>query len=152
MRHVCVFVWTGSSWLAGFRLHFKWFGSSSKQWIGTRGQPSRGEEEEWNCCSDLEGKCLSVSRRPFPPGDRVTFNGRDCLCQLCAQPMSSSPKEASCSGSKCPSHLLTWIPSFLKGSLGRYLPFWETLVAGAKRRPISKAFSIVKRDAWRSLH
>nr|XP_025130074.1 actin-binding LIM protein 1 isoform X17 [Bubalus bubalis] len=40
----------------------------------------------------------TICKRPFPPGDRVTFNGRDCLCQLCAQPMSSSPKEASCSG------------------------------------------------------
>ncbi|XP_036919743.1 actin-binding LIM protein 1 isoform X12 [Sturnira hondurensis] len=39
----------------------------------------------------------TICKRPFPPGDRVTFNGRDCLCQLCAQPMSSSPKEASCS-------------------------------------------------------
>ncbi|VFV19218.1 actin-binding lim protein 1 isoform [Lynx pardinus] len=38
----------------------------------------------------------TICKRPFPPGDRVTFNGRDCLCQLCAQPMSSSPKEASC--------------------------------------------------------
>ncbi|XP_075574140.1 actin-binding LIM protein 1 [Pelecanus crispus] len=32
----------------------------------------------------------TVCKRPFPPGDRVTFNGRDCLCQMCAQPMSSS--------------------------------------------------------------
>nr|XP_031317684.1 actin-binding LIM protein 1 isoform X19 [Camelus dromedarius] len=39
----------------------------------------------------------TICKRPFPPGDRVTFNGRDCLCQLCAQPMSSSPKETSCS-------------------------------------------------------
>ncbi|XP_029417999.1 actin-binding LIM protein 1 isoform X11 [Nannospalax galili] len=39
----------------------------------------------------------TICKRPFPPGDRVTFNGRDCLCQLCAQPMSSSPKEDSCS-------------------------------------------------------
>nr|XP_035931601.1 actin-binding LIM protein 1 isoform X6 [Halichoerus grypus] len=39
----------------------------------------------------------TICKRPFPPGDRVTFNGRDCLCQLCAQPMSSSPKEAACS-------------------------------------------------------
>ncbi|XP_048194158.1 actin-binding LIM protein 1 isoform X16 [Perognathus longimembris pacificus] len=38
----------------------------------------------------------TICKRPFPPGDRVTFNGRDCLCQLCAQPMSSSPKEATC--------------------------------------------------------
>ncbi|XP_004412859.1 PREDICTED: actin-binding LIM protein 1 isoform X3 [Odobenus rosmarus divergens] len=41
----------------------------------------------------------TICKRPFPPGDRVTFNGRDCLCQLCAQPMSSSPKEATCSSS-----------------------------------------------------
>ncbi|KAM6184645.1 actin-binding LIM protein 1 [Rhynchocyon petersi] len=39
----------------------------------------------------------TLCKRPFPPGDRVTFNGRDCLCQLCAQPMSSSPNEAACS-------------------------------------------------------
>ncbi|XP_060247661.1 actin-binding LIM protein 1 isoform X5 [Meriones unguiculatus] len=39
----------------------------------------------------------TICKRPFPPGDRVTFNGRDCLCQLCAQPVSSSPKEATCS-------------------------------------------------------
>nr|XP_015003724.2 actin-binding LIM protein 1 isoform X7 [Macaca mulatta] len=37
----------------------------------------------------------TICKRPFPPGDRVTFNGRDCLCQLCAQPMSSSPKETT---------------------------------------------------------
>nr|XP_028585999.1 actin-binding LIM protein 1 isoform X12 [Podarcis muralis] len=42
----------------------------------------------------------TVCKRPFPPGDRVTFNGRDCLCQMCAQPMSSSPKELS-SSSNC---------------------------------------------------
>ncbi|XP_049710647.1 actin-binding LIM protein 1 isoform X7 [Elephas maximus indicus] len=39
----------------------------------------------------------TICKRPFPPGDRVTFNGRDCLCQLCAQPMSTGPKEAACS-------------------------------------------------------
>ncbi|XP_062463921.1 actin-binding LIM protein 1 isoform X8 [Pezoporus occidentalis] len=39
----------------------------------------------------------TVCKRPFPPGDRVTFNGRDCLCQMCAQPVSSSPKELSAS-------------------------------------------------------
>uniref|UniRef100_A0A7N4NV96 Actin binding LIM protein 1 n=1 Tax=Sarcophilus harrisii TaxID=9305 RepID=A0A7N4NV96_SARHA len=42
----------------------------------------------------------TICKRPFPPGDRVTFNGRDCLCQLCAQPMSSSHKEVS-SSSNC---------------------------------------------------
>ncbi|XP_027504033.1 actin-binding LIM protein 1 isoform X17 [Corapipo altera] len=39
----------------------------------------------------------TVCKRPFPPGDRVTFNGRDCLCQMCAQPMASSPRELSAS-------------------------------------------------------
>ncbi|KYO40537.1 hypothetical protein Y1Q_0009565 [Alligator mississippiensis] len=42
----------------------------------------------------------TICKRPFPPGDRVTFNGRDCLCQMCAQPMSFSPKEVS-STSNC---------------------------------------------------
>ncbi|XP_044152659.1 actin-binding LIM protein 1 isoform X25 [Bufo gargarizans] len=45
----------------------------------------------------------TACKRPFPPGDRVTFNGRDCLCQECAaQPMSPGAKElsapSSCSG------------------------------------------------------
>uniref|UniRef100_A0A098M1X2 Actin-binding LIM protein 1 n=1 Tax=Hypsiglena sp. JMG-2014 TaxID=1550645 RepID=A0A098M1X2_9SAUR len=39
----------------------------------------------------------TMCKRPFPPGDRVTFNGRDCLCQMCAQPMASSPKEPATS-------------------------------------------------------
>uniref|UniRef100_UPI00398ECB28 actin-binding LIM protein 1 isoform X6 n=1 Tax=Pristiophorus japonicus TaxID=55135 RepID=UPI00398ECB28 len=40
-------------------------------------------------------KCFvcSMCKRPFPAGDRVTFNGKDCLCERCAQPKSSSPKE-----------------------------------------------------------
>uniref|UniRef100_A0A8C7E3Z0 Actin binding LIM protein 1 n=1 Tax=Naja naja TaxID=35670 RepID=A0A8C7E3Z0_NAJNA len=43
----------------------------------------------------------TMCKRPFPPGDRVTFNGRDCLCQTCAQPMASSSKElttSNCAG------------------------------------------------------
>uniref|UniRef100_A0A8C1MWE6 Actin binding LIM protein 1a n=1 Tax=Cyprinus carpio TaxID=7962 RepID=A0A8C1MWE6_CYPCA len=32
-----------------------------------------------------------VCWRPFPAGDRVTFNGKDCLCQHCAEPMSPGP-------------------------------------------------------------
>uniref|UniRef100_A0A8C6XXJ5 Actin binding LIM protein 1 n=1 Tax=Naja naja TaxID=35670 RepID=A0A8C6XXJ5_NAJNA len=39
----------------------------------------------------------TMCKRPFPPGDRVTFNGRDCLCQTCAQPMASSSKELTTS-------------------------------------------------------
>uniref|UniRef100_A0A8C4RPM9 Actin binding LIM protein 1a n=1 Tax=Erpetoichthys calabaricus TaxID=27687 RepID=A0A8C4RPM9_ERPCA len=42
----------------------------------------------------------TICKRPFPAGDRVTFNGRDCLCQRCVQPMSSSPKDIS-SSSNC---------------------------------------------------
>ncbi|XP_075704374.1 actin-binding LIM protein 1-like [Rhinoderma darwinii] len=38
----------------------------------------------------------TACKHPFPPGDRVTFNGRDCLCQACAaQPMSPGAKELS---------------------------------------------------------
>ncbi|XP_066549320.1 actin-binding LIM protein 1 isoform X2 [Amia ocellicauda] len=42
----------------------------------------------------------TICKRPFPAGDRVTFNGKDCLCQRCVQPMSSSPKDIS-SSSNC---------------------------------------------------
>uniref|UniRef100_A0A2D4F0C5 Actin-binding LIM protein 1 n=1 Tax=Micrurus corallinus TaxID=54390 RepID=A0A2D4F0C5_MICCO len=41
----------------------------------------------------------TMCKHPFPPGDRVTFNGRDCLCQMCAQPMAPSPKELATSSS-----------------------------------------------------
>ncbi|KAI4903460.1 hypothetical protein NFI96_012235 [Prochilodus magdalenae] len=33
----------------------------------------------------------TICKRPFPAGDRVTFNGKDCLCQYCAEPMSPGP-------------------------------------------------------------
>uniref|UniRef100_A0A286XSJ6 Actin-binding LIM protein 2 n=1 Tax=Cavia porcellus TaxID=10141 RepID=A0A286XSJ6_CAVPO len=35
----------------------------------------------------------AVCRLPFPPGDRVTFNGKECVCQKCSLPMQagSSP-------------------------------------------------------------
>uniref|UniRef100_A0A673N221 Actin-binding LIM protein 1-like n=1 Tax=Sinocyclocheilus rhinocerous TaxID=307959 RepID=A0A673N221_9TELE len=39
----------------------------------------------------------TVCKRPFPAGDRVTFNGKDCLCQLCVQPTSPTPKDISAS-------------------------------------------------------
>ncbi|XP_041920743.1 actin-binding LIM protein 1a isoform X1 [Alosa sapidissima] len=35
----------------------------------------------------------TICKRPFPAGDRVTFNGKDCLCQNCIQPMSPGPKD-----------------------------------------------------------
>ncbi|XP_021067039.1 actin-binding LIM protein 2 isoform X12 [Mus pahari] len=30
----------------------------------------------------------AVCRLPFPPGDRVTFNGKECMCQKCSPPTS----------------------------------------------------------------
>ncbi|XP_049320548.1 actin-binding LIM protein 1 isoform X6 [Astyanax mexicanus] len=39
----------------------------------------------------------TICKRPFPAGDRVTFNGKDCLCQRCVQPMSPPPKDISAS-------------------------------------------------------
>ncbi|XP_061047920.1 actin-binding LIM protein 2 isoform X5 [Eubalaena glacialis] len=31
----------------------------------------------------------AVCRLPFPPGDRVTFNGKECMCQKCSLPASA---------------------------------------------------------------
>nr|KAF6430606.1 actin binding LIM protein family member 2 [Rousettus aegyptiacus] len=32
----------------------------------------------------------NTCRMPFPPGDRVTFNGKECVCQRCSLPASVS--------------------------------------------------------------
>ncbi|XP_043826531.1 actin-binding LIM protein 2 isoform X9 [Dromiciops gliroides] len=32
----------------------------------------------------------AVCRLPFPPGDRVTFNGKECICQKCSLPATTS--------------------------------------------------------------
>uniref|UniRef100_A0A8C4X1X1 Actin binding LIM protein 1b n=1 Tax=Eptatretus burgeri TaxID=7764 RepID=A0A8C4X1X1_EPTBU len=44
----------------------------------------------------------AVCRRPFPAGDRVTFNGKDCLCQRCIQPVTTNAQGigsvTSCAG------------------------------------------------------
>ncbi|XP_036390152.1 actin-binding LIM protein 1 isoform X8 [Megalops cyprinoides] len=42
----------------------------------------------------------TLCKRPFPAGDRVTFNGKDCLCQRCVQPLSPCPKDVT-SSSNC---------------------------------------------------
>ncbi|MED6282834.1 Actin-binding LIM protein 1 [Ilyodon furcidens] len=42
----------------------------------------------------------TICKRPFPAGDRVTFNGKDCLCQYCIEPMSPGPKDILGSSSK----------------------------------------------------
>ncbi|XP_032961364.1 actin-binding LIM protein 2 isoform X14 [Rhinolophus ferrumequinum] len=31
----------------------------------------------------------AVCRLPFPPGDRVTFNGKECMCQKCSVPTAA---------------------------------------------------------------
>ncbi|XP_047673385.1 actin-binding LIM protein 2 isoform X9 [Tachysurus fulvidraco] len=39
----------------------------------------------------------AVCKQPFPAGDRVTFNGKECICQKCTQPLSansSAPAQA----------------------------------------------------------
>ncbi|XP_053495280.1 actin-binding LIM protein 2 isoform X4 [Ictalurus furcatus] len=39
----------------------------------------------------------AVCKQPFPAGDRVTFNGKECICQKCTQPPpanSSAPAQA----------------------------------------------------------
>ncbi|XDA77794.1 hypothetical protein R6Z07F_007922 [Ovis aries] len=40
----------------------------------------------------------AVCRSPFPPGDRVTFNGKDCVCQKCSLPQSAGSSEPLCQG------------------------------------------------------
>ncbi|XP_072113087.1 actin-binding LIM protein 2 [Mobula birostris] len=42
-------------------------------------------------------KCFvcAVCRQPFPPGDRVTFNGKECICQKCSQSPNTNLKHAS---------------------------------------------------------
>ncbi|XP_071073553.1 actin-binding LIM protein 2 isoform X3 [Dasypus novemcinctus] len=45
----------------------------------------------------------AACRLPFPPGDRVTFNGKDCMCQKCSLPASGvsahlSPGIRDCGG------------------------------------------------------
>ncbi|KAM5283919.1 actin-binding LIM protein 2 isoform 5-T9 [Hipposideros larvatus] len=37
----------------------------------------------------------AVCRLPFPPGDRVTFNGKECMCQKCSLPLSGGSSHLS---------------------------------------------------------
>ncbi|XP_042625374.1 actin-binding LIM protein 1-like isoform X13 [Cyprinus carpio] len=43
----------------------------------------------------------TICKKPFPAGDRVTFNGKDCLCQYCAEPMSPGPTKDVVGRSSC---------------------------------------------------
>ncbi|XP_029383237.1 actin-binding LIM protein 1-like [Echeneis naucrates] len=60
-----------------------------------------------NCGEFVEGEVVTVlgktyhprcfvctiCKQPFPAGDCVTFSGKDCLCQRCAQPASPTPSD-----------------------------------------------------------
>lgn len=40
---------------------------------------------------------MCSGRQPFPAGDRVTFNGKECICEKCTQPVpvnSTAPPQA----------------------------------------------------------
>ncbi|KTG00163.1 hypothetical protein cypCar_00022857 [Cyprinus carpio] len=39
------------------------------------------------CCLSV---CLILSRKPFPIGDRVTFSGKECVCQHCSLKLVNS--------------------------------------------------------------
>ncbi|XP_051506712.1 actin-binding LIM protein 1-like isoform X1 [Myxocyprinus asiaticus] len=43
----------------------------------------------------------TICKRPFPAGDRVTFNGKDCLCQYCAEPVTPGPTKDVTGPSSC---------------------------------------------------
>ncbi|XP_015417065.1 PREDICTED: actin-binding LIM protein 2 isoform X3 [Myotis davidii] len=43
----------------------------------------------WCVSGVLAGHSFSHFRLPFPPGDRVTFNGKECMCQKCSLPKSA---------------------------------------------------------------
>lgn len=137
MKHVYLFgPWPAGGLRHGYISNIQ-AGAPPRNQFVPEGERARSKKREWNCWNDFEGKCLSVSRRPFPPGDRVTFNGRDCLCQLCAQPMSSSPNEATCSSSKCTA--TTPRNAFVVQRWLRKMPsFGKVLFAGTI---LSRAFS-----------
>lgn len=48
------------------------------------GRGDEGEREPEDPFSDAAS--ASFCRQPFPPGDRVTFNGKECVCQKCSLP------------------------------------------------------------------
>uniref|UniRef100_A0A8C2FS75 Actin binding LIM protein 1b n=1 Tax=Cyprinus carpio TaxID=7962 RepID=A0A8C2FS75_CYPCA len=65
----------------------------------------------------------TVCKRPFPAGDRVTFNGKDCLCQRCIRPASPTPKDISASSSE------TYIKSDNCAGCGRDIKNGQALLA-----------------------
>lgn len=70
----------------------------------TAWKPHKGSHlpRGYSSCSVDRLLMSRCSRRPFPAGDRVTFNGKDCLCQYCVEPMSPGPKDILGSSSKYP--------------------------------------------------
>lgn len=57
------------------------------------------------------GNMLSRFRLPFPPGDRVTFNGKECVCQKCSLPPAVA-------GSSAPLSQGLWSKWALSGGVG----------------------------------
>ncbi|KAG9345533.1 hypothetical protein JZ751_008677 [Albula glossodonta] len=54
--------------------------------------------------ADADDACSSRLLWPFPAGDRVTFNGKECICQKCTQPLpanSPAPIQAVHNSSLC---------------------------------------------------
>lgn len=78
-------------------------------WGGASGSPTPGEEPE----ASLAGHVFSYFRLPFPPGDRVTFNGKECVCQKC-----SLPKTAGGSVHLSQGLWSKWAPSGMGGVAG----------------------------------
>lgn len=54
-------------------------------WGKVSPHPHPGEDLE----AILAGHAFSYFRLPFPPGDRVTFNGKECMCQKCSLPKTA---------------------------------------------------------------
>uniref|UniRef100_A0A8C0RBG4 Actin binding LIM protein family member 2 n=1 Tax=Canis lupus familiaris TaxID=9615 RepID=A0A8C0RBG4_CANLF len=48
------------------------------------GPQEKSQRQSW-----LVTHSLSCFRLPFPPGDRVTFNGKECMCQKCSLPKTA---------------------------------------------------------------
>ncbi|KAB0394302.1 hypothetical protein E2I00_000112, partial [Balaenoptera physalus] len=64
-------------------------------------------------------KCFvcSLCRKPFPIGDKVTFSGKECLCQTCSQSMTSSKPIKIRGPSRIPTELINIIQNDSKAGM-----------------------------------
>ncbi|KAJ8390284.1 hypothetical protein AAFF_G00108530 [Aldrovandia affinis] len=51
----------------------------------------------------------AVCKQPFPAGDRVTFNGKECICQKCTQPLSSTSPDSQSGATESSPHLVSFL-------------------------------------------